>query len=332
MKVKIYRAPFRISFAGGGTDYPAYFSKYGGAVISSTINRYVYVAVNELHASSVEKYRISYSRIEHVQSIDAIEHPSVREILRHFQIDTTLNVSTFSDIPARSGLGGSSAFACALIRSCADLKGISLSPNEVARLAVEVEREKLREPGGYQDQYASAFGNLRHYRFDLENTEVSAPLLTLQEGKEFSKSLFLTAIPVVRNEKHFVSIPKSDFESDALVGLHRSAIEVEELLTLLQSTCNMEEKIEAVGITVANSHKNKTLFTDIPHETESIISAARLYGAVGSKICGSGGGGFVLSVVSPRNTKKFLDGMKKRGTFQIRLTETGVEPGNVTWL
>ena len=158
--------PQRISFFGGGTDLPDYYKKYGGSVISSTINQYVYVTVKKHSSLFNEQYRLNYSKTEHVDSLDEIENGIARECLKILEIDPPIYIATTSDLPASSGLGSSSSFAVGLLNALHYLKGEQVSPGQLADEACEVEINRLKNPIVKQDQYAAAFGGINHIHFE----------------------------------------------------------------------------------------------------------------------------------------------------------------------
>ena len=157
--------PQRISFAGGGTDFPDFYLKNGGAVVSATIDKFVYVTVKRHSELFREKYRLSYSQTEHVDEIDSIENDIARECLRFLNVDPPLFISTTSDLPVSSGLGSSSSFAVGLLLALHNLRGESVTAGQLAEEACHIEIEVLGKPIGKQDQYAAAFGGLNFYEF-----------------------------------------------------------------------------------------------------------------------------------------------------------------------
>jgi len=174
----ITKSPLRISYLGGGTDYPAYFEKDFGCSIGATIDKYVYVISNPLSSTSHEKIRFSYNQVESCNEISELEHPVAREVLGDFRDLMPINISTFSDIPARNGLGGSSAFTAALFKNLLEVRGESLVPSEIAKYAVEIERKRLNEIGGYQDQYQTSIGGFNYYRFEENGIQVDSRIVS----------------------------------------------------------------------------------------------------------------------------------------------------------
>src|SRR3990172_146311 len=171
----ITRTPFRVSFAGGGTDLKEFYSQNGyGAVVSAAINRYMYVVI---HPYFHDKIRVKYSKTEDVDSIDEIQHPIVRECLKKVQIERGIEIASFADIPAGTGLGSSSSFTVGLLNALYAFKGKVVTKERLAREACEIEIDVLKEPIGKQDQYAAAYGNVNYIRFNRDETVDVSPIL-----------------------------------------------------------------------------------------------------------------------------------------------------------
>jgi D-glycero-alpha-D-manno-heptose-7-phosphate kinase len=167
----------RISYVGGGTDYPEYFKDSPGGVISAAINKYVYVYSNPLSDIAVENFRFTYRKSESVNNYSEFQHPVVRELLKYLNWSSRMNMGTFADLPSGIGLGGSSAFSVAMAKLL-EIEDSDFSPSRYAEIAIHIERQVLKESGGHQDQYVSAFGGLRSYDFyGVEEPIVSSCLL-----------------------------------------------------------------------------------------------------------------------------------------------------------
>src|SRR6202142_1515535 len=167
------RTPLRVSFFGGGTDYPEYFRRAHGAVLGMAIDKYVYVSALRLSNILDYRSRISYSRVETGHDPPPIQHPVVREVVRHYQVAEALDISIMSDLPARSGLGSSSTFAVGFLNLVAALRGCGMTKLDLARQAVFVERELLHENVGVQDKHHAAFGGLNRFDFEHGRTRIS---------------------------------------------------------------------------------------------------------------------------------------------------------------
>ena len=173
----ITRTPFRISFAGGGTDLRAFYSLEPGQVISTSINKYIYVVVKKQIGIVEHKYRINWSKVEFKDRVEDIEHPIVREALIMFGIDFPIEITTFTDIPGQTGLGSSSAFAVGLVHALHALKGEMVSKHTIASEAAYIEVDLLGRSMGKQDHFASAYGSLNVFTFNPDETVVVEPVL-----------------------------------------------------------------------------------------------------------------------------------------------------------
>src|SRR6267143_4430306 len=172
----ISRTPFRISFFGGGTDYPAWYRAYGGSVLATTINKYCYISCRYLPPFFDHRIRVVYSKIENCQYAGEIDHPAVREVLRYLKIDRGVEIHHDGDLPARSGMGSSSAFTVGLLHALHGLLGRMPNKRQLAAEAIVVEQERLRETVGSQDQVLAAYGGFNHIRFPVDGDAVVRPV------------------------------------------------------------------------------------------------------------------------------------------------------------
>jgi len=177
----ITRTPFRISFFGGGTDYPAWFREHGGAVLSTTIDKYCYITCRYLPPFFDHRHRIVYSKIENVREIAEIEHPAVKAVLGWLGWERGLEIHHDGDLPARSGLGSSSSFTVGLIHALSALQGRHISKEELANQAIHVEQEVIRESVGSQDQISAAFGGFNRVEFRQDGRFEVAPVILPKE-------------------------------------------------------------------------------------------------------------------------------------------------------
>ena len=300
------RAPLRITFVGGGTDLPFYYEKRDyGAVVSSAINKYIYVTVNRKFDSSI---RISYSKTEIVDSVDRIEHPTVRESLRHLGIENGIEIVSISDIPSRgTGLGSSSTFLVALLHALHSYKGEFVSAEELAREAVRVEREILREEGGKQDQYIAAYGgtNLMKFRSD-GSVEIVNAVSHDSNLKRVEESLLLL---YTNRERSSTEIHRDQIEnSSEKMNVYD---EMKKLANgTLKAICDGD--IDTLGeLMHRNWMMKRSLSSRISDSwIDEKYEIALKLGAKGGKLVGAGGGGFLLLIAEPekhRNIAKQLD-------------------------
>jgi D-glycero-alpha-D-manno-heptose-7-phosphate kinase len=293
----ISRTPFRISFFGGGTDYPDWYTKHGGAVLATTIDKYCYINCRYLPPFFEHRICIVYSKVEHCQTIDEIAHPAVREALRFLDIQRGVEIHHDADIPARSGVGSSSAFTVGLLNGLYALKGQMISKHRLATESVHLEQDVLKETVGSQDQVLAAYGGLNHIVFH-QNGEISVTPITVGADriKELTSHLMLfytgikrtassiaqSFVPAIDDRRRQLRIMKDLVdESISIVTCDRDIIEFGELL---HEAWLAKRSLSA---NISNS------------EVDALYDAARAAGATGGKLIGAGGGGFLLLFVPP---------------------------------
>lgn len=310
----ITQTPLRVSFLGGGTDYPEYFRQHGGATLGTAIDKYTYVIVNPLTEFFDYRLRVSYSKTELCREIDEIKHPAVREALRFMGISHGVEISVVSDLPARTGLGSSSSFTVGLLHALHAFKGEVVSSPQLAAEAIHVERELIGERVGLQDQYTCACGGLLHLSFQ-GNDEIHASLVvvppprrkTLQENLLlFYTGLQRSAHEVLQQQMERTQTGVNDADLGRLCEL------VEHGLAILGSARPLAHfgqlLHEAWGIKRNLSQAVSNEFIDGAYER------ARLAGAIGGKLLGAGGGGFLLLYVEPaehRAVRQALSDMRE---------------------
>ncbi len=289
-------SPLRISLAGGGTDISSYYARYGGAVVSSAIDQYVYVTVKRHSPLFAENYRLSYSKTEHVENIADIENDIARECLRFIHIDPPLFISTAADLPALSGLGSSSSFAVGLLYALHAIKGEEVSAGQLAEEACHIEIDVLKRPIGKQDQYAAAFGGLNHITFEREGRVQLDPLWLPNDGtiKLFKSSmLFWTgrqreAGDVLADQ--IKQMPQCDAKyaqmREMATQCREQLLSGSEDFTRLAALLDTGWRIKrglAPGISNAG--------------IDRWYEQSRAAGALGGKLLGAGGGGFLYLLV-----------------------------------
>jgi D-glycero-alpha-D-manno-heptose-7-phosphate kinase len=290
--------PLRLSLVGGGTDIPKFFAENGGAVVSSTIDRYVYVMVKRHSPLFNEAYRLSYSKTEHVDRLDDIENDIARECLRLVHVEPPLFIATAADLPALSGLGSSSSFAVGLLYALHTLRGEDVSAGQLAEEACAIEIDILKHPIGKQDQYAAAFGGLNYISFQRDHRVQLDPLWMPNNGihKLFGASmLFWTGM-----QREAGSILQSqvsgmdDVVFDYAKLRDMAALCRDELLTGFDDPGRFAALVNASWkIKCSLSRGITTKQIDQWHER------ALAAGALGGKILGAGGGGFLYLIVPP---------------------------------
>lgn len=300
----ISKTPFRISFFGGGTDYPVWFKENQGAVLVTTIDKYCYISCRRLPPFFDYNYRILYSMVETTKSVDKIIHPSVRECLKFMKIKEGVEIHHDGDLPARTGLGSSSSFTVGLLNCLTALNGKIISQEQLAKNAIAVEQEWIRENVGCQDQISTALGGFNLIEFtDKEKFKVQPLTLPAERLKELQSHLMLV-----------------------FTGFSRIASEIAE--KLVKTVSRKEKELNAIhqmvyeGIKILNGKSDITEFGKLLHEgwkvkrgltnnittpaIDQIYEASLKAGALGGKLLGAGGGGFLLLFAKPEIQKKII--------------------------
>lgn len=323
MAVIITRTPFRISFFGGGTDYPAWYQHHGGVVLATTIDKYCYISCRYLPPFFEHKHRIVYSLIENVRTIDEIKHPAVRAILRWASCDDQgLEIHHDGDLPARSGLGSSSSFTVGLIHALAALRGKYISKEDLANQAIHVEQHVIKEHVGSQDQIAAAFGGFNRIDFLTNGTfQVSPVVLTETRLHELESHLMLcfTGFSRIASE-----IAKAKIENlkNRQAELRRMKEMVDEAILVLQ---NPRTPIDELGHLLHESWLCKRSLSDkvSTPEIDDLYETARTNGALGGKLLGAGGGGFLLLFVKPELQSKVRERLQHLIHVPFRFDTSG---------
>ena len=289
----ITRTPFRISFFGGGTDYPAYYKKHGGAVLSTTINKYCYISCRYLPPYFDYNYRIRYSKREETKTISQIQHPSVRECLKMCGLNKGIEIVHTSDIPARSGVGSSSSFTVGLLNALYALNGKMVTKRQLAREAIHVEQTMIKENVGSQDQVATAFGGFNKIEFGGDRIFYVTPLTVNPEKLESLQNrliLFFTGFSRTASDIAGEQIKRTPEKYNELKTMKEM---LDEVIEILNGSSN---SIDDFGRLLNESWKIKRNLTKLitNDKIDQIYSAAIEAGALGGKLLGAGGGGFIL--------------------------------------
>lgn len=295
----ITRTPFRISFFGGGTDYPSWYREHGGAVLATSIDKYCYLTCRHLPPFFEHRIRVVYSRIEDCNSIDEIEHPSVRETLRFVEMQRGVEIHHDGDLPARSGMGSSSAFTVGLLHALYALKGRMVSKHQLAMESIHLEQEVLKETVGSQDQVTAAYGGFNHISFHPSGEISVRPVVLHPERlKELSSHLMLFYTGIKRTAAKVAEayVPSLQDKRRQLRILRDM---VEEAVSILSGP----DDIQAFGDLLHEAWQAKRSMSQNISSTEidDLYETARAAGALGGKITGAGGGGFLLLFAPPRH-------------------------------
>ena len=305
----ISRTPFRISFFGGGTDYPAWYRENKGAVLATTINRYCYITCRYLPPFFEHKHRIVYSKIENVKDISEIMHPSARAVLQFMKIREGIELHHDGDLPARTGLGSSSAFTVGLLHALYALKGVMLPKNRLATQAIHIEQEILKENVGSQDQILAAFGGFNRINFNLDSSFQIMPVILKKEKLEqlqkhlmlyftglsrFASDIAAEQIKNIGERKRELSLMYQMVE-EAIKILNSSTIEISEFGKLLNETWKLKRTLSS---RISDPRIN------------GIYEAACKNGALGGKLLGAGGGGFMIFFVKPEEQPRVKERLR----------------------
>ncbi len=292
------RTPLRVSFAGGGTDLADFYEREPGVVLSTAINQYIYVTVKRHGSVFNESIRLNYSKSEQVQSIDQIENDIARECLRLLEIEPPIYVSTVADLPASTGLGGSSSFAVGLLNALHAFRGERVSAGQLAEEACHIEIDVLKQPIGKQDQYAAAFGGLNFFSFKAGGAVTVEPQRLNNGGlKHLFESILMFWTGHQRDSSSVLTEQKANTATkmDSLRCMRAHAF-------ALQDLCGGPDfSIEKFGAILHQSWQLKRgLSSKITNdEIDRWYDAAMAAGAEGGKLCGAGGGGFLLFIARP---------------------------------
>src|ERR1700761_9113033 len=312
----ITRSPLRITLGGGGTDLPSYYESHGGFLIAAAIDRYVYITI---HDTFQQEFIIKYSRLERVNSIGAIEHPIIREALKLSEIDETgsLEVTSMADIPSGTGLGSSGSFTTALLKALHAHQRHLIHPEELAEQAWGIEINKLGEPIGKQDQYIAAFGGITCFEFCPDGKVRAWPLRISEEMRynlEDNLLLFFTgysrSASTVLKEQNDRS---KTMDPDMLANLHF----VKELAVESQQALeggNLKEFARLMNVHWQNKKKRSNNMSN--SHINDLYELAMANGALGGKLIGAGGGGFLMFYSEEKS--KLRHTMREQGMREVR--------------
>lgn len=327
----ITKTPFRMSFFGGGTDMPAFFNEYGGAVISTTFDKYCYVNVRHLPRFFDYSTELSYSKTERVTDVNDIQHPAIREAMKFLDMHE-IRLTYEADLPARSGLGTSSSFAVGMLSAFYALKGKYADKNKLAKEAIYLERELCNEAGGWQDQIAASYGGLNRINFSADGFTVDPIIISTERKREFNRNLML----------FFTGFTHFSSEVQATINVADKTKQRLEMLALVDEAQNIltdkNTDLNEFGRMLDTTWKLKRQ-TGAKVSTDSIdvlYDKGMKAGALGGKLLGAGGGGFLLFYVEPDKQKYVRDALadlmyvpfefENGGTRVIHFTPESYEP------
>lgn len=330
----ITQTPFRMSFFGGGTDFPDFYREHGGAVISTTFDKYCYVNVRHLPRFFDYSTELSYARTERVKRVEDIEHPAIREAMKHLDMHE-IRLTYEADLPARSGLGTSSSFAVGMLNAFYALKGKYADKRKLADDAIFLERVLCNESGGVQDQIAASFGGMNRINFNAEGYTVNPVIISPERKKLLNHNLMLFFTGFSRLS--------SDIQVAAEKNLKSKQNQLLEMLSLVddaEKILTSKTDLEEFGRLLDYTWQLKRGITDkvSTDSIDAVYSRALQAGATGGKLLGAGGGGFLLFYVDPdkqENVRKALENLlyvpfefENGGTRVIHYTPESYEPVN----
>ncbi len=299
----ISRTPFRVSLFGGGSDYPTWFRQNGGSVMGFTINKYCYITLRSLPPFFAHRHRIAYSKVETVNEIAEIQHPAVRAVLSEFNVTTGVEIHHDGDLPARSGMGSSSSFTVGLINTLMAKQGRMATKRQLAEEAIRIEQKVIGENVGSQDQVWAAYGGLNRIDFHRDDSfDVSPLIVPLERRKQMLGSLMLMFTGFSRYAdkvaaKQIANLGNREAHIRKMVAM------VDEAVDILATD---RRPLSDLGLLLHDSWCLKRELADAvtTPEIDAIYDAAREAGAVGGKLLGAGGGGFMLFYVEPEKQAK----------------------------
>ena len=306
----ISRTPFRISLFGGGTDYPTWFKEHGGSVIGTAIDKYCYISVRRLPPFFEHKSKIVYSRVELVNEISEIEHPAVRGILTDMAITDGLEIHHDADLPARSGLGSSSSFTVGLLNALHALDSRMVTKRDLGRQAIRIEQEVLKEDVGCQDQIWAAYGGFNRIDFHPDGTFSVVPfILPPTRRAELAQSLMMFFTGFSRFA--------SGFAQDQIKNMNNRKNQLRMIRSLVDSAADIlidqKSPLRELGELMHQSWllKRELASSVSNSQIDEIYEAGREAGALGGKLLGAGGGGFMVLLVDPENRDRVRERLKK---------------------
>ncbi|MBU9724624.1 MULTISPECIES: GHMP family kinase ATP-binding protein [Diplocloster] len=295
----ITKTPFRMSFFGGGTDFPEFYQKNGGSVISTTFDKYCYVTVRHLPRFFEYKTHLTYSRMEYVNSYEEIEHPAIREAMKYLDMHE-IRLTYESDLPARSGLGTSSSFAVGMLNSFYALKGKYADKRKLADDAIYLERVLCDEAGGVQDQIAASFGGFNRINFNSNGYTVNPIIISPERKRKLNQNLMLFFTGFSRFSADIqISTQK------ALKSKEEQLLEMLDLVDKAEQVLTSDSDLDEFGRMLDYTWNLKRGITDSisSDSINGIYKKAMEAGALGGKLLGAGGGGFLLFYVTPEYRK-----------------------------
>lgn len=316
----ITKTPFRISFVGGGSDLKEFSSQNQGAVLSATIDKYMYISTHKFF--DTDKIRIKYSQTETVVNVDNIKHPIIKEVLKKFKISGAIEISSNADVPAGTGLGSSSSFTVGLLHNLYTLIGKVVTKKQLAEEACDIEIDRLNEPIGKQDQYAAVFGGLNIIKFNTSGSVEVEPI-HLKQGiyETLQNNLLMFYVGEQRLSSSILSELKSNMQSQKNADILKKMVE---LVWDLRDSLYSGELAHFGEIVHKNWILKQQLASNINNTyIDELYKKALKHGAIGGKLLGAGGGGFLLFYCQQDNQKELRAAMAPLRELKFKLENEG---------
>jgi D-glycero-alpha-D-manno-heptose-7-phosphate kinase len=321
----ISKTPVRLSLFGGGTDYREYFDNNPGAVLGFTINKYVYVSINNLSDFFDYKIRVGYSKTELVDDIKLIQHPSVRETLKYLEYEKNLDIHIFADLPARTGLGSSSSFTVGFLNAMENMSGKSLSKKVLAESAIYIEQDLINENVGSQDQIHAAYGGVNLIEFGVNGFNVSSVALPRDRVKSLNDSLMVF---YTRQTRYATNVIKQQIENTAsnkndqfLKIMYEMVFEGQNIL----KNSPFDDFIQELGCLLDKGWKlKKQLSSKVSNKfIDDAYDSAIKAGAYGGKLAGAGSGGFLFFLVPDDKKDRVRKSLKNLLEVEVEISFEG---------
>ena len=318
----VSKTPFRISFFGGGSDFPLFYNENGGAVLSTTINKYGYINCRFLPNFFEYKHHFTYSKIESVNNTNEIQHPVIKAVLERYPLERGLEIGYNADLPARSGLGSSSAFTAGLLNTLHALQGKMVTKSELLRQTLEIEHKILNEHSGSQDQTAAVFGGFNFIQFTKEGEILPQKVIAPSDNiKQLEDSILLIFTGIQRFAENIEKdkIKQLEKKKSHYVTMHQMAIDAYALLQSDNFSLNAFSDLLNESWRVKQDLSNK-VSNDYILEIQKVGLSA---GALGAKILGAGGGGFILFLVNPEKRQQVIEKLKPLIHIPVKFERSG---------
>jgi len=313
------QTPYRVSLFGGGTDYPSWFSEHGGCALGMAINKYCYVSMNRMPPLFDFKYRLIYQKVEDVNSVDAIEHPAIRGVLQHFKSDDRLEIRHAGDLPARTGLGASSSFVVGLSHALHEFNGDIPTASQLADEAIHIEQNVIKEAVGCQDQTFAAHGGLLFVTFNSVRT-VERLSISKSRLEELEGSFVMVYTGIMRNAHLMAEKQIQAVANNSALLTEMSAIARRGRSVLM----NEGERLSDIGYMLHETWMLKRQLCEGIANTEidHLYQKGMDCGAIGGKLLGAGGGGFILFFVHPNKRVEFERRIESP-CIEFKVSDTG---------